>query len=134
LSLRCVSFMQQNVWSCLCSQFVCLCLFIGELNPLIFRDIKKKLLLLPVIFVTRVGVLFLQLSSCYFLKVYFPAFSRVYFPFLCWSFSFIILPRAGFVERCCVNLVVLWNTLVSPSMVIESFAGNSNLVWQLCSL
>ena len=26
-------------------------------------------------------------------------------------------------ERYCVNLVLSWNTLVSPSMVIESFAG-----------
>jgi hypothetical protein len=33
-----------------------------------------------------------------------------------------------------VNLVLLWNTLVSPSMVIESFAGNSSLGWHLCSL
>jgi hypothetical protein len=33
-----------------------------------------------------------------------------------------------------VNLVLSWNTLVSPSMVIESFAGYSNLSWHLCSL
>ena len=31
-------------------------------------------------------------------------------------------------------LVLSWNTLVSPSMVIESFAGYSNLGWHLCSL
>ena len=37
-------------------------------------------------------------------------------------------------ERYCVNLVLSWNTLVSPSMVIESFAGNSRLGWHLCSL
>jgi hypothetical protein len=35
------------------------------------------------------------------------------------------------VERCCVNLVLSWNTLVSPSMVIESFAGYSSLGWHL---
>ena len=35
-------------------------------------------------------------------------------------------------ERYCVNLVLLWNTLVSPSMVIESFAGYSSLGF--CSL
>ena len=37
-------------------------------------------------------------------------------------------------ERYCVNLVLSWNTLVSPSMVIESFDGYSSLGWHLCSL
>ena len=37
-------------------------------------------------------------------------------------------------ERYCVYLVLSWNTLVSPSMVIESFAGYSSLGWNLCSL
>ena len=37
-------------------------------------------------------------------------------------------------ERYCVNLVSSWNTLVSPSIVIESFAGYSSLGWHLCSL
>jgi hypothetical protein len=34
----------------------------------------------------------------------------------------------------CVNLVLSWNILFSPSMVIESFAGYSDLGWRLCSL
>ena len=33
-----------------------------------------------------------------------------------------------------MNLVLLWNTLVSPSMVIESFPGYRSLGWHLCSL
>ena len=33
-----------------------------------------------------------------------------------------------------MNLVLSWNTLVSPSMVIESFAGYSSLGWHFCSL
>ena len=37
-------------------------------------------------------------------------------------------------ERYCVNLFLSWNTLVSPSMVIESLAGYSSLGWNLCSL
>ena len=37
-------------------------------------------------------------------------------------------------ERYCVNLVFSCNTLVSPSMVIESFAEYSSLGWHLCSL
>ena len=32
-----------------------------------------------------------------------------------------------------MNLVLSWNTLFSPSMVIESFAGYSSLGWHLCS-
>jgi hypothetical protein len=34
--------MQQNARSCLCIQFVSLCLSIGELSPLMSRDIKEK--------------------------------------------------------------------------------------------
>ena len=37
-------------------------------------------------------------------------------------------------ERYCVSFVLSWNILVSPSMVIESFAGYSSLGWHLCSL
>ena len=33
-----------------------------------------------------------------------------------------------------MNLVLSWNTLVSPSMVIESFVGYSSLSWHLYSL
>ena len=40
--LRLVSCKQQNVGSCLYSQSISLCLFIGELSPLILRDIKEK--------------------------------------------------------------------------------------------
>ena len=50
------------------------------------------------------------------------------------EFSFYYPLKAGFVERYCVNLVLSWNTLVSPSMVIESIAGYSSLDWHLCSL
>ena len=37
-------------------------------------------------------------------------------------------------ERHCINLVLSWNILVSPSIVIESFAGYSSLGCHLCSL
>ena len=37
-------------------------------------------------------------------------------------------------ERYCVNLVLSWNTLVSPAMAIESFAGYSSLDWHFSSL
>jgi hypothetical protein len=38
------------------------------------------------------------------------------------------------VERYCLNLVLSCNILVSPFMMIESFAGYSILGWHLCSL
>ena len=33
-----------------------------------------------------------------------------------------------------MNLVLSWNTLVSPSMVIETLPGCRGLSWHLCSL
>ena len=42
--------------------------FIGELNPLILIEVKKKQLLFPVIFVVKVGILFLRLSSFRFVE------------------------------------------------------------------
>ena len=37
-------------------------------------------------------------------------------------------------ERYCVNFVLSWNTLVSPSMVNDSLSGFSSLSWYSCSL
>ena len=67
--------MQQNVL-CLCNQSPSLCLFIGELNPLILRDIKENhccflLFLLLELEFCSCGYLLLGL-----LKDYFLAFSR----------------------------------------------------------
>ena len=50
LWLRCVSCKQQNVGSCFRIQSLSLCLFIGELSPLILSDINDQWLLTPVIF------------------------------------------------------------------------------------
>ena len=49
LWLRCVSCKQQNVGSCFRNQSLSLCLFIGELSPLILSDINDQWLLTPVI-------------------------------------------------------------------------------------
>ena len=43
-------------------------------------------------------------------------------------------PLKGWIHGKILCLVLSWNILVSPSMVIESFAGYSNLGWVLCSL
>ena len=68
--------MQQNVGSCFHDQSVSVCIFIGELNQLILRDIKEKPLLLPVILLLE-----LRFCSCgylllSYLKDYFLVFSR----------------------------------------------------------
>ena len=44
------------------SQFVSLCLFIGEYSPFILRDIKDQLLLVSFVFVIRGGVVFVWFS------------------------------------------------------------------------
>jgi hypothetical protein len=72
--------MQQNVGSCLYIQSVSLCLFIGELSPLILRKSNCCFLLFL--------LLELEFCSCGYLllgllKDYFLAFSRVLFPSLC---------------------------------------------------
>jgi len=65
------------------------------------------------------------------------------FSFLCFLYvvtlfvleiSFGILCRAELVERYCLNLVLSWNILVFPSIMIESFAEYSILGWHLCFL
>jgi hypothetical protein len=58
--------MQKNAESGLHKQSVSLLIFIGELSPLLLIDIK--LLLLSVIFVVRIGIMFVWLSSFGFLK------------------------------------------------------------------
>ena len=60
-------------------------------------------------------------------------FSAVSFPGFCFPSS--TFCKAGFVDTYCLNLVLSWNILFSPSMVIESFAGYSSLglqLWSLC--
>ena len=56
LWLRCVSCKQQNVESCFRMQCQSLCLFIGELSPLILSDINDQWLLTLVIFWRGSGV------------------------------------------------------------------------------
>ena len=53
---------------------------------------------------------------------------------LCWSVPSSIIWRARLVERYYLSLVLSWNILVSPSMLIVSFAGYRSLGWHLWSL
>jgi hypothetical protein len=64
-----------------------------------------------------------KLFSCFFSRVSCPS----------WSFPSIILCGVRFVERYCINLVLLWNILFPPSMVIEIFAEYTSLGWLLYS-
>lgn len=47
-------------------QSVNLCLFIGELGPMMLRDIKDQLLLVPLIFIVSGEVMFVWFSSSVF--------------------------------------------------------------------
>ena len=67
--------MQQNTGSCLRIQSVSLCLFIGELSPLMLKDIKENRVLLSVIFVVRSGIKFVWLSSFGFVERLLSCFS-----------------------------------------------------------
>ena len=61
--LRCISCKQHNVGSCFTYHSLNLCLFTGELNPLLLNDINDQWLLTPVIFfLVVVFVCFLSLS------------------------------------------------------------------------
>jgi hypothetical protein len=75
--------------------------------------------------VSSFGFVERRLLSCFFLGCSFPTCVGV----------FHLLSFVGLVvERYCINLVLLWNILVSLSIVIESFVGYSGLGWHLCSL
>jgi hypothetical protein len=63
LSLMCVSCMQWHAGSYLCIQSANLCLFIGDLNSLMLRDIKHQWLLIPAIFIVCGVILFVCFSS-----------------------------------------------------------------------
>lgn len=52
---------------------------------------------------------------------------------LSWNFPFNSFCRAEFVDRYCLNLILLWIILIFPYMLIESIAGYNSLCWLLCS-
>jgi hypothetical protein len=91
--------------------------------------------LLPDMFVFVCIFMCLWLSAFDFVvRCLISCFSLVQVPSLCWSFPSRILCRAWLVDRYCLNLVLFWNNLLSPSMLIENFAGYSSLGWHLCFL
>ena len=51
-----------------------------------------------------------------------------------WSFPSRTFCSSGLVDMYCLNLVLSWNILFSPSILIESFAGYSSLGWHSWSL
>jgi uncharacterized membrane protein len=75
LLVRCVSCMQQNDRSSFRTQSVSLCLFIGELSPLIIRDVNDHQLLIPVI------LMLVVVGVCVCVCVCARARARVCFPF-----------------------------------------------------
>ena len=77
-----------------------------------------------------VSVLWYLLVWDYLLSV----FSGVCLVSLAWIVPSNAFCRAGFVDRYCLNLVLSWNVLFTPSMLIESFAGYISLGWHPWSL
>ena len=85
-------------------------------------------------FVVKVGILFLWLSSFSFVKGLLSCFFYGVISIFVLVFS-LYYPLKGWIHgKILCEFVLSWNTLVSPSMVIESFVGYSSLSWHLCSL
>jgi hypothetical protein len=127
--------MQQNSGSSLSIQCVSLCL-IGEMSPLILRDIRDQWILFPVIFVVKGGIMFLCFFSVYFDKINLLIFLSVV-SYFCWSFPSIILCRARLVKRLFkfgFLLEYLGFLGFQLSMIIEISDGCNNLTNHLCSL
>jgi hypothetical protein len=74
-----------------------LCLFMGEFNPLLLRDIKDRLLLVPDVCFCRWLYVFVVLSFWLCFEML-NILSLVYVPSLCWSFPSRILCSAGLVD------------------------------------
>jgi hypothetical protein len=74
--------------------------------------------------------LVLFLLVCNYLFPLFSFFLFFLYHYIPWVSVFILVFFfCRFVDRYYLNLVFSWNILVSPSMVIESFAGFINLGW-----
>ena len=125
--VECVSCKQQNVGSCFRIQSLSLCLFIGELSPLILSDINDQWQLTLVIFCGGSLCVFPFFELCWWRVV-----RCLCYYGCCWLPCFVIFPssffcKTRFVATYCLNLFLSWNILFSPSMVNASFAGYSSL-------
>lgn len=126
--------MQQNVGSCVCNQSVCLSLFIGELRLLMLIDISDQWFLVP--FIVEL-LMILCLCVCFLLFFDVRCVYSLYWVYLIslgWNFPSSIFCRVGLLHVYCLNLVMSWTILFSPSLLIESFAGYSSLGCHLWSL
>ena len=132
--------MQQNTGSCLHIQSVSLYLFVWELSLLMLRDWTNNCCFLFVSLL--VGLLFLMLWNyvCILLSFWVCCEKINFLFFLGCSFTpcvglFLLLSCVGLNwRRISFNLVLSQINWVSPSMVIEDFAGYRSLGWHFCSL
>ena len=83
------------------------------------QTVKGPRLLIPVLLLLL--LLDVKLCLCFFWEKinFLPSQGCSFSSYV--GFSFIILCTAGLVERYCLNLVLSWNILIFPSMVIENF-------------
>jgi hypothetical protein len=84
-----------------------------------YFDVVLLLLLVVVVVVVCVCV------SCFFWYeiTYFLCFLRCTYSPCVGGFLLVFVCRAGFVDRCCLNMDLSKKFLFSPSMAIQSFAG-----------
>lgn len=102
-----------------------MCFVTGELKPLLKKGISEQCFLISVILFL---LLFVFLSFGLLVWYYlFSVFSWVYLIFPGLNFPSITFCRTRFVDRFCLNLVLSWDVLFSPSIVTESFAEYSSL-------
>lgn len=111
LDVNACCWMQQRDGSCLLNQSVSR-LFLGELRPLVSGAHWFLLF-------CCCGVGFLP--SFDLLELLTPVSSQM------WSLLSNVFCGAGFVDRCCLNLVLLWNIFLFPSIVFDNFARYSDL-------
>jgi hypothetical protein len=108
--------------------------FFGELSPLMLSNIKNQWLLLPIIFLVRSGIMFVWLSSFWFVE---RRLISSFFLGSSYSPCVGVFQLLSFIGLVCGNIWYKFGfvmVLVSPSMVIESIGVYSSLGWHLWSL
>lgn len=108
---------------------IILWILIGINEQCLLNTIISVLLLVVVMVMVGVCSTFDLLVWNYLILV----FSWVGLSSLGWSFPSSTFCRVAFVNRYCLNLILLWNVLFSSYTILESFARYGSLPWHLWS-
>ena len=115
-------YMHQSAGTCLCIKSISICLFIGEMRPLILRDIRERWLLVPFMFGFVCGLTWMWVSFGFVVRWLISCLFFCVLTLLCWSFSSRILCRAGLVDRYYLYLVFF----------LEYFVFSIYVDWEFC--